>query len=183
MYVNIDCIGGYGTSSRYWYCCWWTTKTDIYWYNQKRCAFFSFSSAQTYENWFFDDRMLHFPKPRKLFPQPILPCLDQHLLKNCSNLVHWEKINQSKSKILSYFKLFSSFARTDRAKPILSTETTTTTAASDSQKPPPSPSLLSQYTNGHHSSPDNSNNQPQTTVIENGRSDHDLGDEIDNDDQ
>ena len=80
--------------------------------------------------------------------------------------------------------MFSSFARTARAKPIVSTETTTTTtAASDSQKPPPPPSLLSQYTNGHHSSPDNSNNQPQTTVIENGRSDHDLGDEIDNDDQ
>ena len=48
--------------------------------------------------------------------------------------------------------------------------------------PPPPPSLSLQYTNDHHSSPDTSHNEPQTTVVENGRSDHDLEDEVDNND-
>ena len=53
----------------------------------------------------------------------------------------------------------------------------------DSKKPPSAPpAVSSQSANGHHPPPDNSTNESTTKIVENGRSDHDLEDEIDNDD-
>jgi hypothetical protein len=64
-----------------------------------------------------------------------------------------------------------------RLKPISPAKTSSVT----NEPPLPSPPVSSQYTNGYHSSK-NSLEEPQTTVIQNGLSDHHSADEIDNDD-
>lgn len=53
MYVDVACISGDGANFRCWCCCWWTTKTDIYRYNQKRCEYcFSFRYADKWKLFF-----------------------------------------------------------------------------------------------------------------------------------
>ena len=68
--------------------------------------------------------------------------------------------------------------RIPRDKPIVPTEAKVL-VSSNASSPPVVPSS---YTNGHRSPPEKSLDETSTTVVENGRSDHDLNNEIDNDD-
>lgn len=60
--------------------------------------------------------------------------------------------------------------------------TVPTKTVSENKEPLPPPVASPEYTNGNHLPSDNSTTEPQTTVVQNGLSDHHLEEEIDNDD-